>query len=469
MSISSLTKGAVLLLAPAALFLTPALLARQGTPAPATQTPPSPIGTTPAQNPPAQNPVGTTPAQNPAPTPPARPATPPQGPQPTPADPHGQPHGGEVPPTPPGPPGKLDCPVTDHEFGNMIEGEIAKHTFDMKSTGDNPLIITAAKPTCGCTISHVKVEGAEGQFVDYTYGDPILTGKKIQIQAELNTKNAHGTKQSKINVYCNDPRSLVTLGLSAMVDTYFAVTPPTLDFGDMSTSDTREKSAQISSKKGGAFKLRQEFPQTIQGVKVELTPVNPDAEGKADRWDVKITCGPDCREGSLGYPVQLRSDQLVPGAPVGPDGQAPAYGAQVMIQARVRGLISFEPQYLSFGLVKPGVAVTRTLKLSSFDPNFTLSEPKSMKLAGPSDAVPEFKYAEYFEVKARPAADGKTCEVDLTLKGMPESVDGSFQGRLLVETGHSARPTISVLFSGVCRAAVKPATPPPTPTPPTKQ
>jgi hypothetical protein len=351
----------------------------------------------------------------------------------------------------------------------MTEGEIAKHTFDMKSTGENPLIITAAKPTCGCTISHVKVENPEGQFVDYTYGDPIAPGKKIQIQAELNTKNKHGQAQSKINVYCNDPRTLVTLGLSAAVDTYFAISPATLDFGELSTTDTREKTAQVAGKKGGAFKLRQEFPQAVQGVKVELTPVNPDAEGKAERWDVKITLGPDCREGNLGYPVQLRSDQLVPGAAVGPDGQAPAYGASVMIQARVRGLISFEPQYLSFGLVKPGVAVTRTLKLSSYDPNFTLTEPKSMKLAGPSDAVPEFKYAEFFEMKARPAADGKTCEIDLTLKGMPESVDGSFQGRLLIETGHAARPTVSVLFSGVCRAAVKPAAPTPAPVPPAKQ
>jgi hypothetical protein len=350
---------------------------------------------------------------------------------------------------PAGPPGKLEVLITEHDFGSMIEGEIARHTFEMKSTGDNPLVISSAKPTCGCTVSHIKVEGEPGQFIDYVYGQPVATGKRLQLEAQLDTKNKHNLASSRINISCNDPRQVVTLGLSAMVDTYFAASPPTLDFGDLTTSDVRELSAVVSAKRGGKFKLRQDVLQNQPGFKVEINPQNPDDNGTAERWEVKVTMGPDCREGSSGYPIQLRSDQLVANATVGVDGQAPAYGVQILVQARVRGLISFEPQYVSFGLVSPGMQLTRTIKVSTFDDKFMLTQPKSLKLAGPSDALPEFRWAENFELVAKPSADGKTMDVDVTLKGLPEGTDASFHGRVMIETGHPSRPTIAVILSGV--------------------
>ncbi len=445
---------ALALLAPAALAAqTP--VTSTPIPPPVTQTPaPAPVTQTPVVAPGVQAPVtasganGTTtlrPGQTPPPV-----AVPPQD--------------ANVPIAPPDPKVRLECPIVDHDFGSMIEGEIARYTFDMQNTGENPLIINSAKPSCGCTISHVKVEGPDGGFVNYTYGDKIAGGKKVQIEAELNTKNKHNQAQSKINIQCNDPRTIVTLGLSAMVDTYFASTPAQLDFGEMSTTDTREQTATITCKRGGKFKLRQDAIGVIPGIKVDVKPINADAEGAAERWEVKVTMGPDCREGSMGYPVQLRSDQLVAGAPVGPDGQAPAYGASVMVQARVRGLISFEPQYLSFGLVRPGQQLTRTLKISCYDPKFQLTQPKSIAFKGQSDTVPEFRWAEYFEAVAKPSADGKTMDIDVTLKGMPPGSDSAFQGRVMIETGHPARPTVAVLFSGVCRANA-PVAPTPVPTP----
>jgi uncharacterized protein DUF1573 len=442
------------------------LVAKAPAPAPAATTPPAAAATDGRTSQPVSQPITTLKA-DPAQVPDANKQAPAAANLPP--LPGQDPHAPTNAPVNNGPPGKLDCPVVDHDFGSMIEGEVARHTFEMKSAGENPLIIHSAKPTCGCTVGKVLVDGGDGQFVAYNYGDPIASGKLIHLEAELNTKNKHNLAQSKINIFCNDPRSTITLGLQATVDTYFSIVPPTLDFGEMSTSDAREKTATITGKRPGGFKLRQEYPQQIPGLKVELTPQSPDAEGKAERWDVKVALGPDAREGNMGYPVQLRSDQVVPGAPAQPDGQQPAYGASVMITARVRGLISFEPQYLSFGLVRPGQEVTRTLKVSSFDPAFTLAQPKSMTLAGPSPTVPDFKWSEHFTTAARPAADGKTMEVDLTLKGLPDSADGSFQGRLMIDTGHPSRPAIAVLFSGVCRPGVKApdATAQP-PTPPQK-
>jgi hypothetical protein len=205
-------------------------------------------------------------------------------------------------------------------------------------------------------------------------------------------------------------------------------------------------------------------------MKIDITPVEATAEGKATRWDCKVTLGPNCKEGNLGFPIQLRSDEKVTGAQPDKDGNTPTYGASVMVTARVQGLISWDPQYLSFGLVRPGQSVSRSLAVKSFDPNFTFGEPK-VRLAGPSDQKPEFAYGDSFSYVVKPSEDKKSVTVELTLNGLPETVDGSFQGRLMIETGHSAKPEIAVLFSGVCRPGVKtaPAAAPAAQTPPAKQ
>ena len=190
-----------------------------------------------------------------------------------------------------GPPGKLEVTNGEHDFGSMIEGEVAEHTFDLKSTGDNPLVIHNAKPTCGCTVSQVQI-AKDGDFVDYTYNDPIAPGTEIKLKAKLNTKNKSHKTQSKINIYCNDPASVVTLGLTAQVGTYFTVTPPNLSFGELSTQDSIEKTATVRSTLGDSFKLLPDAETTLPGVTSELVPINPDENGLAKAWEIRVKVGP---------------------------------------------------------------------------------------------------------------------------------------------------------------------------------
>ena len=353
-----------------------------------------------------------------------------------------------------GPPGKLEVVNGEHNFGNMIEGEIAEHVFDLKSAGEHPLLIHNAKPTCGCTVSKVQVALDDG-FVDYTYNDPIKPGTAIKLQAKLNTKNKSHRTQSKINIYCNDPASVVTLGLEAQVGTYFTVTPPNLSFGEISTQDSVEKSATVRSTLGDSFKLSADEENTLPGVTSELIPINPDENGLAKAWEIKVRVGPGAREGNLGYPLRLRSDRFVTGTEPDPEtGERPNYGASVMLSARVRGLISYEPQYLSFGLVRPGEPRERILRITSWDADYKLNDQIPVRLI---DARTEsaFAYPESFSTSIEVSEDGKSMDVKVNLTGLPDTANGTFQGRVLVETGHSSRPTVSVLFSGVCRPGVK--------------
>ena len=354
---------------------------------------------------------------------------------------------------------RLQIDETDHDFGTAVEGEVLVHTFPMKSTGEGPLVISTAKPTCGCTVSKLEVQGGDGQWSMYEFGSEIAPGTEMRLTAELDTKNKKNLASSRINIFCNDPRSTVTLGLKAMLDTYFNVAPANIDFGEVSVADSVERSFEVSGKHPGAFALALDERAMPEGMKVDVQPVNAGPDGKAERWKVTLTLGPDSREGNVGFPVSLISDIEIAGAKPGVDGQVPRYGATVMTQGRVRGLIAWEPQYLSFGLVKPGQVTSRSFNMQSFDPNFEFGTDLKMSFVGPHDGQPDFKWADSFSAVARPAASGKGVDVEVTLNGLPEGADGAFQGRLVIETGHQGKPEVAVLFSGVCRNTVGGAAP----------
>jgi hypothetical protein len=365
---------------------------------------------------------------------------------------------------------RLDVDAVDHDFGSSIEGERLTHTFKMRSSGPEPLVITAAKPTCGCTVAKLEIRKDDGSLEVYKFGDPLPVGTAIELTAELNTQGKHQQASSKVNVTCNDPRLIVTLGLNAKVDTYFQITPATIDFGQMSTADMVERVMTVAGKKPGNFMLTMEQRPLPDGMKVQITPREPDAAGKANVWEVKVTMGPGCKEGNTGYPINLKSDEAIAGAAAAVDDghghpASQTYGATVMVTARVNGLISFEPQYISFGLVRPGQVMPRTLTIKSYDPNFSFGDTLDIRLVGPNETKPEFPYAASFAHTVKMSEDHKTATVELTLNGLPETVDGSFQGRLMIKTGHPQKPEIPVLFSGVCRPGVN-GQQPPQPIPP---
>ena len=47
---------------------------------------------------------------------------------------------------------------TTHDFGKIIQNDPATVTFSVKNNGTAPLIITAAKSSCGCTVAEYSKE-----------------------------------------------------------------------------------------------------------------------------------------------------------------------------------------------------------------------------------------------------------------------------------------------------------------------
>ncbi|MDT0555962.1 DUF1573 domain-containing protein [Patiriisocius hiemis] len=76
------------------------------------------------------------------------------------------------------------------DYGTVAKGSDGVRVFEFTNVGNEPLVITDVKSTCGCTVPE-KPEG------------PIGPGKKGQIKVKYDTKNKVGPIRKNITVYSN--------------------------------------------------------------------------------------------------------------------------------------------------------------------------------------------------------------------------------------------------------------------------
>jgi hypothetical protein len=79
---------------------------------------------------------------------------------------------------------------TMYKFGEITEGEIAKHSFRFRNTGTSPLLIIKAVPSCGCTVPSIPKE-------------PIAPGAEGVIAVEFDSHNRKGHNHKNVLVYSN--------------------------------------------------------------------------------------------------------------------------------------------------------------------------------------------------------------------------------------------------------------------------
>jgi hypothetical protein len=84
-----------------------------------------------------------------------------------------------------------------HDFGKIKDGDKPKTKFKFTNTGKEPLIISNAQGSCGCTVpSYPK--------------DPIPPGKTAEIEVEFDSSNKQGEQQKTVTITANtDPEQTI--------------------------------------------------------------------------------------------------------------------------------------------------------------------------------------------------------------------------------------------------------------------
>lgn len=91
------------------------------------------------------------------------------------------------------------------DFGTVTEGEKVKHTYEFKNTGDEPLILSNAVGSCGCTVPKWPRE-------------PIAPGSTGEIVVEFNSQGKQGQRDQKVTLTANTVPAQTVLSLQGTVD-----------------------------------------------------------------------------------------------------------------------------------------------------------------------------------------------------------------------------------------------------------
>jgi hypothetical protein len=91
-----------------------------------------------------------------------------------------------------------------YDFGKVKEGEKVKHVFKFKNTGQEPLMISDAIASCGCTVPSFSKQ-------------PVLPGDDGEIMVEFNTKGRKGKNHKNVIIVSNAAQEKVSVSFEAEV------------------------------------------------------------------------------------------------------------------------------------------------------------------------------------------------------------------------------------------------------------
>ena len=93
---------------------------------------------------------------------------------------------------------------TKHEFGTVNEGDIVETVFKVTNSGNVDLVITDAKPSCGCT-------------VPVWPKNPIKPGETAEIEVKFNTSGKPNRQSKSITLTTNTQKGNEILQLVGSV------------------------------------------------------------------------------------------------------------------------------------------------------------------------------------------------------------------------------------------------------------
>ncbi|MBS1783573.1 MAG: DUF1573 domain-containing protein [Bacteroidetes bacterium] len=98
----------------------------------------------------------------------------------------------------------IELAEVKHSFGTISEGEKVRFAYKFKNTGSNPLVISNAVASCGCTVPSYPKE-------------PIAPGNEGEILVEFNSQGRVGHQQKSVLVYSNAQQEATSIGFDVEV------------------------------------------------------------------------------------------------------------------------------------------------------------------------------------------------------------------------------------------------------------
>jgi uncharacterized protein (DUF58 family) len=130
-----------------------------------------------------------------------------------------------------------------HEFGSVTQGEKVDHLFLVRNRGDQPLIISQVRSSCGCTAAALSAK-------------TISPGKSGEVKVTFDSTNFAGQVVKTVNLDSNDPRTpSALLTLQGKVVELIATNPRTLNLGALKAGSGKEVALTLENRGTRPFSI----------------------------------------------------------------------------------------------------------------------------------------------------------------------------------------------------------------------
>jgi hypothetical protein len=138
---------------------------------------------------------------------------------------------------------QITCEEPIFDFGTRDTAEVVVHSFTLKNTGDEDLLIHAVRPACGCTAARLPRQS-------------IPPGESVDLSTQLTLAGRTGSMRKTIRIDSNDPSTpSLELALVGKTTTDVEILPPVLVLKKNSPSQPATGSVRIKSTDGSQFEI----------------------------------------------------------------------------------------------------------------------------------------------------------------------------------------------------------------------
>jgi hypothetical protein len=306
---------------------------------------------------------------------------------------------------------KIEVVPETKDAGTVAKGHVVDATFIVKNTGGTDLVISDARPSCGCTVA--------------SFDRVIKPGAEGKIHSSVDTKSFSGPISKSIVVHSNDPeRPQMNLFIKAMVKPFVDVLPQAFVRFSVIKGDTAGQDIILLSEEKG---FRPTIAETSQPyVKAEILQAGdkdkiPGRSG--EQYKIRINVTADAPEGLLNAPIRVAT------------GVSQQPTIEIPVSGIVRPRVSVTPVTVNFGNFTAGKdPITRNIIVTNNKPGVPV------RVTHAEVSVPGFI------TDVVPTQDGISYTV--VVKASNKVKKGALEGTVKLFTSDKERAVIEIPLRG---------------------
>ena len=304
---------------------------------------------------------------------------------------------------------KLHVPEKIKDMGTVAQGEVLHVDFKLVNEGDEPLLVKAVRPTCGCTVADFDRE--------------IAAGGSGWVKATLETRDFTGPISKSILIMTNDPEDpTVTVVIKTDVHPYVEVLPrPLVRFNAVQHEPMNQKVTVVASEGDKDFEVtgvESSVPFLVASVRV--LPADELLAGKSPKqYEISLSIKDDAQVGPVNGVLEVHTNH--PKAKTVP----------VKVFGLVRALLHVTPSQVQFGSVVAKKEPGRNLIVVNNRSGGAKIEVISAKIND-----------EAFAAEVVTIEEGRRYQVTITVK--PDASEGPRDAELTLKTTDAEFPELKV-------------------------